>query len=65
MLGLSSGTWKSLTLFLFLLYQELEEQLREEENKVNGLNKAKAKLERDLDEVGAFSKILYIVVSAM
>ena len=34
--------------------QELEDQLHEEENKVSGLNKAKAKLERDLDEVRIF-----------
>lgn len=35
----------------WLTFKDLEEQLHEEENKVNSLNKAKAKLERELDEV--------------
>ena len=33
-------------------FQELEDQLQEEENKVNHLNKLKGKLEGEIDEVG-------------
>ena len=36
---------------VFLL-QELEDQLQEEEDKVNHLNKVKSKLEQQIDEVG-------------
>ena len=43
-----------------VVFQELEDQLHEEENKVNGLNKAKAKLERDLDEVCGGAKLHWI-----
>ena len=35
-----------------LFFQELEDQLQEEENKVNHLNKLKGKLEGEIDEVG-------------
>lgn len=38
-------------LTVFLL-QELEDQLQEEEDKVNHLNKVKSKLEQQIDEVG-------------
>lgn len=34
-----------------LLLQELEDQLQEEEDKVNHLNKVKTKLEQQIDEV--------------
>lgn len=34
-----------------LLLQELEDQLQEEEDKVNHLNKVKSKLEQQIDEV--------------
>jgi hypothetical protein len=40
-------------------FQEIEDHLHEEENKVNVLNKAKAKLERDLDEVSARKWIFF------
>ena len=35
-----------------MFFQELEDQLQEEENKVNHLNKLKGKLEGEIDEVG-------------
>lgn len=36
----------------FCCHQELEDQLQEEEDKVNHLNKVKSKLEQQIDEVG-------------
>lgn len=35
-----------------MFFQELEDQLQDEENKVNHLNKLKGKLEGEIDEVG-------------
>lgn len=35
-----------------MFFQELEDQLQEEENKVSHLNKLKGKLEGEIDEVG-------------
>lgn len=44
----------SAELFLLSFFQELEDHLQEEQNKVNHLNKVKAKLEQQLDEVCDF-----------
>jgi len=44
----------------FLIYQELEDQLQEEEDKVSHLNKVKSKLEQQIDEVGVKCLHFYI-----
>jgi len=44
----------------FLIYQELEDQLQEEEDKVSHLNKVKSKLEQQIDEVGVECLHFYI-----
>ena len=44
-----------------LVFQDLEDQIQEETGKVNHLNKVKAKLEQEIDEVGlSQSRNLYV-----